>query len=587
MNELDKLRSLLLEEEREQLSLIQEEVHKLSAELRTPKLIIDHLAPLFASILSKSHANDEKLILDTFSPIVNSLIDKSYETSKEKISSQLAPLIGNAIREQIKSQKDDVVDALYPVIGSMISRYVSKSFEDMLNNINRQIQNGLSLNTLKRKIKAKLQGISETELLLKESATTNIRALFLIHKETGIVLCEAQNPQKPITESDMIASMLTAIKSFINDWIEKNEANYEIGEIEYGGSKILIETSGYSYLAVIIDGATTTSTYNEIRTTMENIVASHGEDIRKFDGDLSKFANVEIYKKIAFLLSKPSHENEQQVKKSPLLYLIPIFIIALISWAFYKELKETALNKKVATLLYKTPQLTSYRINTTVDDGVVTLIGQVPFEYHKQLASEIVSHVEDIKSIKNNLIVLPTLDDPMQISSNISYLLKGFNSFDGINVTYSYAYPSLTLLGSVWNAKRKDEIVSILKNIKGVKTIIDNIKIEPPYINESIYFNEGSAKISPKYNAKLLKLITLLTQLDSNFVLQIDGYSDEHGSKEVKEYIANLRAQSVANYLKQNGTFEQTLEVKSNINPPEGLTPEQARHVHITIKGQK
>lgn len=588
MNELDKLRSLLLSEEIEQLSSIQDKLNKLSTELRTPEVIIEHLAPLFVSILKKSNEENEELILDTFSPIVNALIDKSYETSKEKISSQLAPLIGNAIREQIKSQKDDVVDALYPVIGNMISRYVTKSFEDMLNNINTQIQKGLSFKNISRKMRAKLQGVSETELLLKENTTTKIRAVLLIHKDTGTVLSEAQNPITPITEPEMISSMLTAIKSFVNDWVEKNEANYELGEIEYGGSKIIIETSGFSYLAVIINGAADTSVYEKIRLTMETIVLNNGDDIRNFNGNLSEFPNIEIYKKIATLLAKPNNEQlEKPEKRHPIIYIIPILIITFIGWTLYSNYANNSLNEKITKLLYKTPQLTSYRINTSVSNGVVTLSGTVPFDYHKQLASKIISDIKNIKNVKNDLVVIPSFDDPMQITSNISYLLKGLNADNGIDITYEYEYPNVTLIGSVWDNSRRKKILNKLKTIKGINTITDKVDIKPPQINEYILFENGSAAISKKYNTQLINLISILKQLDSNIVLQVYGYSDEHGTKKAKEYIAALRAKNVANYLKETGSIEQSIELDSSSKPLKGLSSKQARCVLIRIKEQR
>lgn len=186
-----------------------------------------------------SKQDEEETLQKALSPILNRLIDQNYKDSKDKIAKQMAPLIGSAIRQQIKSQKSDVVDALYPVLGNMISRYVTKTLEEMLNKINNQIQNGLSFEALKRKLTAKVRGISESELLLNENATANIRALLLIHKESGLVLAHSENPNYPISEPEMLASMMSAIRSFINDWIEQNGTDQEIGEIEYGGLSLI------------------------------------------------------------------------------------------------------------------------------------------------------------------------------------------------------------------------------------------------------------------------------------------------------------------------------------------------------------
>ena len=205
MSELDKLRTLLLNEEQEKLELYREELDATSLAVRSPELIINKLAPLFSAILDRSYHNDKALILEIFTPIVNELIDKSYSTSQDKISRQIAPLISSAIRQQIKTHKDDVVDALSPVMGSMISRYITRAFEEMLTSINMQVQNGLSFKALKRKVNAKIKGVSETELLLKENVQSNIRAVFLIHKESGTVLSHTENPEYPISEPEMIA----------------------------------------------------------------------------------------------------------------------------------------------------------------------------------------------------------------------------------------------------------------------------------------------------------------------------------------------------------------------------------------------
>ena len=98
--------------------------------------------------------------------------------------------------------------------------------------------------------------------------------------------------------------MLTAISSFVNDWIEQHTEHHELGEIEYGGSKIIIESCGFSYIAVMVDGAVYNDSYEQIRTTLADIVLTHGDDIRAFNGDLSRLPNQSIQQKIYALMEK-------------------------------------------------------------------------------------------------------------------------------------------------------------------------------------------------------------------------------------------------------------------------------------------
>jgi len=535
------------------------------------------------SIQDKRH--DDTQLEEALAPIVNRLIDKNYEESQEKIASQIAPLIGGAIREQIKSQKDDVVDALYPVIGNMISRYVTKTLEDMLNKINTQIQNGLSFSAFKRKIVAKMKGISETELLLNENASANIRALLLIHKETGIVLAHSENPNSPVSEPEMLASMMTAIRSFVNDWVSQNSEHHELGEIEYGGNKIIIEASGYSYLAVIVEGSTYKATYDKIRTTLEQIVLHHGESIRTFTGDSGKFENLEIYREISRLLQEDAKETEEK-KIHPLMFLIPLVLFSFGTYSYYQNYELGIVQKQLMQTLYKTPQLTSYRLSVDFKEGVVTLSGEVPFTYHKQLATKSVSRIEGIKSIINNIVVIESFKDPMQTSANIAYLLKGLNTSNAINLKYTYDFTILTLEGSVWDSQHLKEVQTLFESMKEIHKIRYKIIIVPPELKSSIYFKKNSTTLTNEAQTTLIKNIAVLKKLDKNTSITLSAYSDLIGSTKRNARLSKKRLSRVLEFLQNRGALQQEFILKSYDAAPKdvniNLEPQKARKIIIT-----
>jgi len=536
----------------------------------------------------KKTAQEDDALYNAFSPIVNRLIDENFESSQDKIALQMAPLIGSAIREQIRSHKDDVVDALYPVLGNMISRYVTKTLEETLNTINQQIQNGLSFKTISRKIRAKLQGVSETELLLNESSTSKIRALLLIHKETGIILAEAHNPNTPLAEPEMVASMMSAIRSFVNDWIDKNESHNELGEIEYGGNKIILEDSGYSYLAVIVDGAAYSKTYESIRKTLEAVVIDHGKDIKEFNGDLSSFANIDIYKKISSLLSNEPDKNETKTKIHPLIYIIPIILLGFISFNLYKQYIDNNISQEVKYKISNNAQLAPYNILVKTEDKTVFLEGQVPFQYYKDLTQDILKNIDGIKDAENQIKVISTLQDPMQISSNISYLLNGLNANDGINLTYSYNYPNLEINGETWDKQRRLKVVEEINAIKNIHNIKFNIHIVPPSISEIIYFNKGSAKLTKESELQLVVLSQKLSTLDKDLTLFVNGYSDNTGTLAANTYIVDKRVSNVTAVLKQKVNIHQIINITSNYHSPKdinaSLTPQSARCVIISLQ---
>jgi len=365
--------------------------------------------------------------------------------------------------------------------------------------------------------------------------------------------------------------MMTAIRSFVNDWIQGNSEHQELGEIEYGGNKIIIETSGYSYLAVIVEGSAYKATYDKIRKTLENIVLKHGEMIKNFDGDLNKFANIEIYKEISNLLS--SHETALITKKKihPLLFLIPLSLLIWGGFSYYENLQNRELTHNIEELLYKTPELTSYNLDVSTDDGSVLLKGRVPLAYYKNLAEKVVQQVEGVYKIKNELQLSNSFYDPMQISANISYLLRGFNIQDGVNINYNYDYTLLSIEGSLPNELLKQRLINEINSIKNIKKVHYNIKVTPPQLHETVYFNRASTKLTLLSQTTLIRAIRSIKKLDTQYDILLTSYSDQIGTTQRNQRLAEKRVLNVSSFLHKQGDIKQNILSIIKSTPPEGI----------------
>jgi len=532
---------------------------------------------------------EEKALQEALSPIVNELIDKNFENSGDKIASQMAPLIGGAIREQIKSQKDDIVDALYPVMGNMISKFVTKSLEELLNKINDQIQNGLSAQAIKRKIKAKIKGVSETELLLQESSHAKIKAALLIHKESGSLLCQVEDENASLTDADMLASMMSAIRSFVNEWVESNEKHQELGEIEYGGNKIIIEASGYSYLAVIIEGAAYTETYEKIRHALENIVLEFAEDIKEFNGNFENFPKeaIEANLQKELFTQEKTQEESKKSKKSPILWLLPLLLVGYLGYITYNDYRNEKYKTEILSQIEATPALSPFRIDIDVNDGVATLKGSVPFSYHKELLEKTLTQLHLPLKIDNALKVLPTLTDPMQVSANIAYLIKGFNINNASNVRYDFDYNTLKLSGEAKNKRAKEKLLAALSEIKGIKSIEDHIEIPKASFHERIYFDTADTTLNADAKEKLLQLVKTLHDTKSSAAIVIHAYSDMIGDEQKNAELAKKRVGAIQSFL-QNNNITNTIQTEIYNHPPQGVdakeNPKEARSIEISLQ---
>jgi hypothetical protein len=239
------------------------------------------IAELLPEALAQQIVNSPADIAKAIAPEIGLAIKEQIRLDQESIVQALAPEMGKTITAQIKLERNSMVDALYPVIGSTISRYMAEAIKT----INEKVSNAISVEGIGRKIRSQVQGVSEAELILKESVPFTVQAAFLIHKASGLIISEVQNSESYQLESEMVAGMLTAIRSFVNECIVQPGEVSELNQIEYGDSKIMLEVAGYCYMAVVIKGEPPHSFINKMRRNVSNLILNYGKLIQEFNGD--------------------------------------------------------------------------------------------------------------------------------------------------------------------------------------------------------------------------------------------------------------------------------------------------------------
>ena len=237
---------------------------------QSPKEIVETLVPIIDRIIQDRIAQDQTSMSVALAPAIPAAISHQVSFSPEEVAMAIAPTMGRAIKEQIALEQDQMVDALYPIIGSTISKYMAETIQL----INQQVEETFSVKGIQRKIRAKLQGVSEAELILREASPFTVQAIFLIHKASGLIISEVQQVGQNL-EADMLAGMLTAIRSFANDCISQTSGTSELNEIDYGGSKIILEVAGYCYLAVVVGGEPTKFFIHEIRRSLSALITTY------------------------------------------------------------------------------------------------------------------------------------------------------------------------------------------------------------------------------------------------------------------------------------------------------------------------
>lgn len=226
MTEQDKLiqlKELLLDEDRLLAEKLFNKLEFLEQELLVQKNLDRHIAPII------------KEKIDQFS---------------EEIPQKLGPTITEALSVQIKNSQDQVVEALFPIIGKMIKRYIQQEIKMLSDSINEKVQSTFSVKSFKRKIKSVFTGVSEKEIILAEMSKSEIQQIFIIEKGSGLIITEYVKEET--MDKDMLAGMLTAIKSFVEDAITHKNDQLEL--IDYEMNQIYIKNLKSYYFAFVLSG---------------------------------------------------------------------------------------------------------------------------------------------------------------------------------------------------------------------------------------------------------------------------------------------------------------------------------------------
>lgn len=197
------------------------------------------------------------------------------------------PLIERGLRESVRNNPQVVVDVIYPILGPMIRKAVASAVRGMVESFNRVTEQSFTARGLKWRWQAFRSGRSVAEIAMEESLVYRVEQVFLIHRETGILL-EAAAQEETARDEDLMSGMLTAIQDFVRDSFSV-ERTQELDRLEVGDFQVWIERGPRAVLAAVIRGAAPRRVRAVINDALGDIHADYGEELSAFTGDPAPF----------------------------------------------------------------------------------------------------------------------------------------------------------------------------------------------------------------------------------------------------------------------------------------------------------
>ena len=529
------------------------------------------IAELLPDALAQQIVNSPEDIAKAIAPEIGLAIKEQIRLDQESIAQALAPEMGKAITAQIALERDSMVDALYPVIGSTISRYMAEAIKT----INEKVSNAMSMEGVGRKIRSQVQGVSEAELILRESIPFTVQAAFLIHKASGLVISESQHSGDYQLESEMVAGMLTAIRSFVNECIVQPGEISELNQIEYGDSKIILEVAGYCYMAVVIKGEPPQSFINKLRQTVSKLILNYAKLIHEFNGDPGTIPD-----SLHPLIENLFEPLEREKSTKPPIVLIGLSIAALslilVPWGIYQYRSSVDRNlaANAALALASTPELAVYRLNADVDGNTLKLTGKLPNPELRAKAAKIVASTAPNLKLDNQIIAVDVPPDPVLTAGEVQRITAVLNEREGVSISSQYGDRKVTVEGTITDGADSQKIAQSLNQIPGVQSVVSTVKLDPLKIATRIYFDQGTTTLDSASGEIIASVKNFMDQYPQKHI-KIIGHSDGTGELVTNQRLSLLRAAAVRDALLRQGADPKRLQTIASPNPPDGVEPNQ------------
>lgn len=493
---------------------------------------------------------------EAFSAEISELLPNSIKIMLEndKISyTDLVPIFENILQDSIKKDPQSLANILFPIMMPAIRKAVAEDLKKMVDSLNTTLEHGFSPKRIGWRMQALFSGKTYAEIVLSHAYIFRVRQVFLIHKKSGLLLNDAVETSQLVTkDADMVSSMLSAIKDFVQDSFDVENSN-ELNTINVGQFNIWIEQGPEAIIATIVDGDTSAELREKMKDAIEKIHLKYSFELRKFDGDTEVFAKTEPYLESCLL------SEQKETKKRKPITIILLFVLILLGLGYLtyvsidKYLRmsnmENALNNEPGILITDDGKSNGKTVFVGLQDPLSTN----PYVIAERFGfdtSNVSFNLKNYISLDFSLILkraYSILNPPEKVKLRLekqTLFVSGEADEDWVNMAKSRYY-------SIQGVSKIDLLeLKVLSN----KTFVEKrmLSLEEYYFE----FKYLKVELNDEQKIKFSNLIKEVNEvLDFNFsqdsvpVIVVIGHTSYEGNAEANKKVAFERAQEFINLM--------------------------------------
>jgi OOP family OmpA-OmpF porin len=477
-------------------------------------------------------------------------------TQDNLLGEAMVPAVEEAIHTSVKQDMNVLSEAIFPIMAPAIRKAVSAALDAAIQSLNQTLEHSLSPQSFRWRLEATRTGKSFAEIALLRSLIYRVEQVFLIHRETGLVLQHLVGGMVTAQDPALVSAMLTAIQDFAKDSFNvQNDETLET--LHFGELTIWIEQSPLMVLAGVIRGNAPQELRLVFQEALEKIHLKFSSKLHSFSGDTEPFEASKLYLEPCL---QTRYQETSQKKFSYFWVAFGVVAIGLGTWGFF-TIRDRWRWEKYVDKLSQQPGI------VVIDSGM-------------RNGKYFISGMRDPLALDPNTLLPETNVNPQAVRSE----WKPYLSFepeltakraanllqppptvslkvDEAGVLYANGYAPAKWIGEAQKLARfipgvtqfnqQNLFDSELKALESYKQQIEA---------ENILFFEGNTQLVPGEEKKLQnlaktiqKLFISAKSLQKNVMIQIAGHTDSDGTEQINMPLSQARAQEILNYFRSQG----------------------------------
>lgn len=237
----------------------------------------------------RERLDNQKLRAQDVSEVVAEALRLRESSDKDhQLSQVLLPTVEHALKESVRKDAAGMAEVLYPVMGPAIRKSIYESIRSLIESFDEALAQGLSIRGLKWRIEAVRTGRPFAEVVLLHTLVFRVEQVFLIHKESGLLLHHLATPALRILDPDVVSGMLWAIRDFVRDSFNA-EQGASVDAMQVGDLQVWVEQGPRAILASVIRGHAPERVRFRLKELLEEVHQKFGGELDSFQGDVSPF----------------------------------------------------------------------------------------------------------------------------------------------------------------------------------------------------------------------------------------------------------------------------------------------------------